>query len=58
MNMQNERDRAFALSPNSKSIDALRGYAILMVIAMHIISHVPSMIWPLKRLMLLGSNGV
>lgn len=43
---------------NSRSIDALRGYAILLVISMHVLDHVPALVWPAKRLMLLGANGV
>ena len=58
MNKPIEIGGSFSISRSSPSIDALRGYAILMVLAMHVISHVPSMVWPLKRLMLLGSNGV
>jgi peptidoglycan/LPS O-acetylase OafA/YrhL len=43
---------------NSQAIDALRGYAILLVICMHVLGHVPALVWPAKRLLLLGANGV
>lgn len=43
---------------DSRSIDVLRGYAILMVIGMHVIGHVPNLAWPAKRVLLLGANGV
>ncbi|WP_176442435.1 acyltransferase family protein [Noviherbaspirillum humi] len=43
---------------NSRAIDALRGYAILFVICMHVLDHVPSLVWPAKRLLLLGTHGV
>lgn len=48
----------FDQQQNSQSIDALRGYAILMVIAMHVLGYVPGLVWPVKRLLLLGANGV
>lgn len=41
-----------------RSIDAFRGYAILLVIASHVTGHIPSMVWPLKRVVLLGVFGV
>lgn len=50
--------RQFDQQQNSRSIDALRGYAILFVIAMHVIGHVPNLVWPAKRFLLLGANGV
>ncbi len=39
-------------------VDALRGYAILLVIAVHSIGHVNDLVWPAKRLLLLGFYGV
>jgi peptidoglycan/LPS O-acetylase OafA/YrhL len=43
---------------NSYAIDALRGYAILLVICMHVLDHVPALVWPAKRLLILGTHGV
>jgi peptidoglycan/LPS O-acetylase OafA/YrhL len=43
---------------NSQAINALRGYAILLVISMHLLSNVPTLVWPAKRLLLLGAYGV
>jgi len=40
------------------AIDALRGYAILMVIGVHTLPFVPALAWPAKRLLLLGVYGV
>lgn len=39
-------------------IDALRGYAILLVIAVHTLGHVPDLVWPVKRIMAMGFYGV
>lgn len=39
-------------------IDALRGYAILLVIAVHTAGRIPELVWPAKRVMLLGFYGV
>lgn len=41
-----------------QAIDALRGYAVLLVICMHVFIHVPTLAWPVKRLLLLGHAGV
>jgi peptidoglycan/LPS O-acetylase OafA/YrhL len=43
---------------DSRAIDALRGYAILLVICMHVLDHVPTLVWPAKRLLILGTHGV
>lgn len=56
--MTSSANRQFDQQQNSRSIDALRGYAILFVIAMHVIGHVPNLVWPAKRLLLLGATGV
>jgi peptidoglycan/LPS O-acetylase OafA/YrhL len=48
----------FDQQQNSRAIDALRGYAILLVIGMHVLGHVPGLVWPAKRLLILGANGV
>jgi len=39
-------------------VDALRGYAILFVITVHSIALNEALVWPVKRLMLLGFYGV
>jgi len=39
-------------------IDALRGYAILIVIAVHTLGHVPDLVWPVRRVMVVGFYGV
>ncbi|KXB32719.1 hypothetical protein AT959_00520 [Dechloromonas denitrificans] len=39
-------------------IDALRGYAILLVIAVHSVGYVSELVWPVKRLLSLGFYGV
>lgn len=48
----------FDQQQNSRAIDALRGYAILLVICVHVFGHVPTLIWPVKRLLVLGHTGV
>lgn len=48
----------FDQQQNSRAIDALRGYAILLVIGMHVLGYVPTLVWPAKRLLILGANGV
>lgn len=48
----------FDRQQNSKAIDALRGYAILLVMGMHVPGHVPTLVWPAKRLLGLGYTGV
>ncbi len=40
------------------AVDALRGYAILMVVCAHSLRYVPDLVWPAKRLLLLGVYGV
>ena len=39
-------------------VDALRGYAILLVIAVHSIGHNKDLVWPVIRPLLLGFYGV
>ena len=39
-------------------IDALRGYAILLVIGVHSVGHVPDLVWPAVRILGLGFYGV
>ncbi|MBS1229938.1 MAG: acyltransferase, partial [Proteobacteria bacterium] len=39
-------------------VDALRGYAILLVIFSHATPYVPQLVWPAKRFFLLGTYGV
>lgn len=39
-------------------VDALRGYAILLVIAVHSIGHNKDLVWPVIRLLALGFYGV
>lgn len=39
-------------------IDALRGYAILIVIAVHALGHLHDLVWPAKRVLSLGYYGV
>lgn len=39
-------------------IDAVRGYAILIVIAVHTPGHVPELVWPALRLLVMGFYGV
>lgn len=48
----------FDQQQHSRPIDALRGYAILLVIGLHVIGHVSALVWPAKRLLLLGFSGV
>lgn len=40
------------------TIDAVRGYAILLVMMAHTTPHVVELVWPAKRLLLLGVYGV
>lgn len=49
---------AGANAGNMKSIDAIRGYAVLLVIICHIPSHIAELVWPVKRLLLMGNYGV
>lgn len=39
-------------------IDAIRGYAILLVIFVHCLSQLPTLVWPAKRVFLMGFYGV
>ncbi|KAB2963191.1 acyltransferase [Zoogloea sp.] len=39
-------------------IDAVRGYAILIVIAVHTPGHVPELVWPALRVLFMGFYGV
>lgn len=51
-------EETFDRQQNSRAIDALRGHAILLVIEMHVIGHVPTLVRPAKGLLLLGYSGV
>ncbi|WP_394778173.1 acyltransferase family protein [Undibacterium sp.] len=48
----------FDQQDNLRVVDAFRGYAILMVMAAHSLPYVKDLIWPVKRLLLLGVYGV
>lgn len=48
----------FDYQDNLEVIDALRGYAILLVITVHSLGYVPELVWPVKRLFTLGFYGV
>lgn len=43
---------------NLKAIDAIRGYAVLLVIICHAPAYAPDLVWPVKRLLLMGNYGV
>lgn len=49
---------AFDQQSHLQVVDALRGYAILLVIAVHSIGLNQALAWPAKRLLLLGFYGV
>jgi peptidoglycan/LPS O-acetylase OafA/YrhL len=40
------------------AIDALRGYAIILVLLSHTLIHIPDLVWPAKRLLMIGVYGV
>jgi peptidoglycan/LPS O-acetylase OafA/YrhL len=48
----------FDQQENSQVVDALRGYAILLVILAHATPYIPELVWPVKRVFLLGVYGV
>lgn len=50
--------RSFDQQDHLQVIDALRGYAILIVIAVHTLGHVPDLAWPAKRVLTMGFYGV
>ncbi|MDD3327081.1 MAG: acyltransferase [Zoogloea sp.] len=50
--------RSFDQQDHLQVIDALRGYAILIVIAVHTLGHVPDLAWPVKRVLTMGFYGV
>lgn len=50
--------RSFDQQDHLQVIDALRGYAILIVIAVHTLGHVPDLVWPAKRVLTMGFYGV
>lgn len=58
MNAQSGAVQDFDQQEHLQVVDSLRGYAIFLVIAVHAIGHVPDLIWPVKRVMLLGFYGV
>ncbi len=41
-----------------QAIDAIRGYAVFLVIACHSPAYIPDLVWPVKRLLLMGNYGV
>ena len=49
---------AFDHQENLDVIDALRGYAILLVIAVHSTPYIQELVWPAKRVLLMGVYGV
>jgi len=58
MHQPTQSATTFDRSDKLGAVDALRGYAILLVLISHTTPHVPDMIWPVKRLALLGAYGV
>jgi peptidoglycan/LPS O-acetylase OafA/YrhL len=50
--------RSFDQQDHLQVIDALRGYAILIVIAVHTLGYVPDLAWPVKRVLTMGFYGV
>jgi len=48
----------FDQQDNLDVIDAFRGYAILIVIAVHALAYTPELVWPVKRILLMGVFGV
>lgn len=53
-----EKNWAFDQQDHLQVVDALRGYAILLVIAVHSLNVVKELVWPAKRLLSLGFYGV
>lgn len=49
---------AFDKQEHLQVVDALRGYAILLVIAVHSVGYVRELAWPVKRFLSLGFYGV
>ena len=50
--------RTFDQQDHLEVVDALRGYAILLVICVHSLGHARDLVWPAKRLLTLGFYGV
>lgn len=51
-------DKEFDQQEDSQVIDAIRGYAILLVICVHATPYIKDLVWPAKRILLLGVYGV
>lgn len=49
---------SFDKQENSRVIDAFRGYAILIVIFAHATPYLPSLVWPMRRVLIMGTYGV
>jgi peptidoglycan/LPS O-acetylase OafA/YrhL len=58
MHQPTQSATTFDRSDKLGAVDALRGYAILLVLCAHTTAHIPGLIWPAKRLVLLGVYGV
>ncbi|QAU35405.1 acyltransferase [Janthinobacterium sp. 17J80-10] len=50
--------KTFDQQEDLQAIDAIRGYAILLVIGVHATPYIQSLVWPAKRVLLLGVYGV
>jgi len=50
--------KTFDQQDHLQVVDALRGYAILLVICVHSLGHARDLVWPAKRLLTLGFYGV
>lgn len=50
--------QSFDQQDHLQVVDALRGYAILLVICVHSLGHARDLVWPAKRLLTLGFYGV
>ena len=51
-------DKVFDQQEDLQAIDAIRGYAILLVIGVHATPYIKDLVWPAKRVLLLGVYGV
>ena len=58
MHQPTQSATTFDRSDKLGAVDALRGYAILLVLCAHTTAHIPGLVWPAKRLVLLGVYGV
>ena len=50
--------KSFDQQDQLQAIDALRGYAILLVISVHSVGYVRELVWPVLRIFGLGFYGV